>query len=122
MRRLVATAFAAALLVPLPATAFAAGRIGVVAAENFYGDIARQIGGDTVDVTSVLDNPDQDPHMFEASPAVARALARADIAIANGAGYDPWMTKLLRATRHRGRVAIVVAGLVGKDIGDNPHI
>ncbi len=125
MRRLVVAACAACLLAPLPARAAngaVAGRIGVVAAENFYGDIARQIGGDTVAVTSILNNPAQDPHLFEATPAVARALAGADIAIANGAGYDPWMTKLLRATRHRGRVAIVVADLVGKKIGDNPHI
>ncbi len=122
MRRLLVVACAAALLACVPGFARAAGPIGIVAAENFYGDIARQIGGDTVVVTSILSNPAQDPHLFEASPAVARALARADIAIANGAGYDPWMTKLLRATRHRGQVAIVVADLVGKHIGDNPHI
>lgn len=100
----------------------AAGKIRVVAAENFYGDIARQIGGDTVAVTSVLRNPNQDPHLFEASPSVARALEHARIAIANGADYDPWMEKLMHATRHAGRVGIVVAHLVGRKPGDNPHI
>lgn len=105
-----------------PVAAWAAGPIRVVAAENFYGDIASQIGGDTVAVTSILSNPDQDPHLFEASPSTARALARAQIAIASGAGYDPWMHALLAATHSRGRVEILVAGLVGRVPGDNPHI
>ncbi len=111
---------AACLLVP--AQALAAAPIRVVAAENVYGDVAAQLGGDSVSVTSILSNPDQDPHMFEAGPAAARALAGADITIANGAGYDPWMTKLLRATRRRGRIGIVVARLLGRRRGDNPHI
>ena len=42
-------------------------KIPVVAAENFYGDVVQQLGGDRVDVTSILSNPDQDPHLFEAS-------------------------------------------------------
>ena len=113
--------FAVALLAGMIASAHAA-PIRVVAAENFYGDIARQIGGNTVTVTSILRNPDQDPHLFEASPSVARALAHASIAIASGADYDPWMEKLMAATRHPGRVAIVVAHLVGRKPGDNPHI
>src|ERR1700744_2312787 len=56
------------------AAAFADAKIPVVAAENFYGDVVRQLGGDRVDVTSILSNPDQDPHLFEASPKPARAL------------------------------------------------
>ena len=103
------------------ATASAA-PLAVVAAENFYGDIARQIGGDGVAVTSILSNPDQDPHMFEASPSVARGLARARVVVANGVGYDPWMDKLLAAGAAPGRVVVVAGALVGKQAGDNPHI
>ena len=53
----------------------AEGKIAVVAAENFYGDVAQQIGGDRVAVVSILNNPDQDPHLFEVSPAVVRQIA-----------------------------------------------
>ena len=94
----------------------------VVAAENFYGDIARQIGGNQVNVTSVLNDPNQDPHMFEASPSVARELARADVVIFNGISYDPWMEKLLAASTSPDRTAINVAKLTHSEAGANPHI
>jgi len=107
------------LLVGAPA---ADGRALVVAAENFYGDVAAQIGGDRVSVASIISNPDQDPHLFETSPSVVREIAAAQIVIYNGADYDPWMEKLLRVTPKSGRVAINVAGLMQKKPGDNPHL
>jgi len=94
----------------------------IVAAENFYGDIARQIGGDNVAVASILANPDQDPHEFEVSASTARALADAAIVIYNGADYDAWATKLLSASPSSSRVTIAVAELLHKKPGDNPHI
>lgn len=94
----------------------------IVAAENFYGDVARQLAGPRADVSSILRNPDDDPHLFEASPSVARALASADIVVANGAGYDPWIDRLLTAQPKPGRRVIVVADLLGRKIGDNPHL
>lgn len=99
-----------------------AATVDIVAAENFYGDIAQQIGGKDVTVTSILSNPDQDPHEFEASPSVARALSNAALVIYNGADYDPWVPKLLAASPSPARHAIVVAELVHKKPGDNPHI
>jgi zinc/manganese transport system substrate-binding protein len=96
--------------------------IKIVAAENFYGDIAKQIGGPNVTVTSILNNPDQDPHLFEVSPSVGRDVSAARLVIYNGIDYDPWMEKLLGAARSADRKTIVVADLVGKKIGDNPHI
>jgi zinc/manganese transport system substrate-binding protein len=96
--------------------------ITVVAAENFYGDIARQIGGAQVAVTNILTNPDQDPHEFEASPSTARAFADAAVVIVNGAGYDGWAEKLLSASPAASRTVIVVAALVHKTAGDNPHL
>ncbi len=102
--------------------ALAAGPIRIVAAENFYGDVAQQIGGKAVRVTSILSNPDQDPHLFEASPSVARDLSGARIVIYSGIDYDPWMPKLLSASQSADRTEIVVADLVGKKTGDNPHI
>jgi zinc/manganese transport system substrate-binding protein len=100
----------------------ARGSVGIVAAENFYGDVAGQIGGAQVHVTSILSNPDQDPHLFEASPSVARAISDAQIVVYSGIDYDPWMEKLLGAARSSERTTIVVAELVGRKPGDNPHI
>ena len=106
----------------LPALAWGAGPVTVVAAENFYGDVAQQIGGSEVNVTSILSNPDEDPHLFEASPSVARAISGARIAVYSGIDYDPWMEKLLAAAKSTDRTIIVVADLVGRKSGDNPHI
>ncbi len=100
----------------------AAAPIAVVAAENFYGDVAQQIGGADVRVTSILSNPDEDPHLFEASPSVGRAISAARFVIYSGIDYDPWMPKLLSAARSTDRTVIVVASLVGRKPGDNPHI
>lgn len=100
----------------------AEGKIPVVAAENFYGDLARQIGGDRVSVTSILSSPAQDPHLFETSPSVIRELAGAQIVLYNGAGYDQWMDSLLKVTPKSERTVVVVAELVGANPGDNPHL
>ncbi|AXE93447.1 metal ABC transporter solute-binding protein [Paraburkholderia sp. SIMBA_050] len=114
---------AAAAVCALGHNAFAADtKIPVVAAENFYGDVVRQLGGERVDVTSILSNPDQDPHLFEASPKTARALEHASLVVYNGADYDPWMAKLLAASKNTKRTTIVAAELVGKKSGDNPHL
>ncbi len=111
-----------ALAFVLTTSAASAAPLRVVAAENFYGDLARQIGGDHVAVVSILTNPDQDPHLFEASPQTARAVAGAQVAIANGADYDPWMQKLLAASPSPARKEIDVGALVGVKPGDNPHL
>jgi zinc/manganese transport system substrate-binding protein len=118
---LIAAGLAVLLTVPAQAQT-ARGAIGVVAAENFYGDVAGQIGGAQVHVTSILSNPDQDPHLFEASPSVARAISDAQIVVYSGIDYDPWMEKLLGAARSGERTTIVVAELAGRKAGDNPHI
>ena len=120
MKRLLQSVLAGFLLIPVLASA--AGRIGIVAAESCYGDIAQQIGGSRVEVRSILDNPVANPHLFEVTPSVARAVARARIVIYNGIGYDPWMPKLLDAARNPQRVTIDVGALAGRHPGDNPHI
>ena len=97
-------------------------RIAIVAAENFYGDVAQQVGGDRVIVTSVLSNPDQDPHLFEVTPAVVREIVAAQVVVYNGVGYDPWMENVLRVAPKAGRTVIVAADLMHKKWGDNPHL
>ena len=111
----------AALAYALPAAARAE-PVAVVAAESVYGDLVRQIGGGNVAVTSVIASADQDPHEFEPGPAVARAVAGARLVVYNGAGYDPWMERLLSAASSRGRETIDVARLAGRKPGDNPHV
>lgn len=96
--------------------------LNIVAAENFYGALAEQLGGPYVHVTTILNNPNQDPHLFSAKPSTARALADADIVVYNGLMYDPWMEKLLSASQHKPAQIIVVAQLLHRKSGDNPHI
>jgi zinc/manganese transport system substrate-binding protein len=119
-------AFCLAIVLPLMRAAEAqpasTSVIRIVAAENFYGDVAQQLTGPKAAVTSVISNPEQDPHLFEASPSVARELSAASIVVYNGVDYDPWMPKLMAASRSAGRKVIVVANLVHKKPGDNPHI
>jgi len=123
LRVLVVVVFAFMLAFGQTRTAYAAdGQIAVVAAENFYGDIARQIGGDRVNVVSIMSNPDQDPHLFETTPGIVRQLANAQIVVLNGANYDPWMDKLLAASPRPERTVISAAQLTGRKAGDNPHL
>jgi len=111
-----------AAAVALTLTAARAEPVKIVAAENFYGDVAKQLGGANVSVSSILTNPDQDPHLFEASASTARSIADARIVIFNGADYDPWMVKLLSASPRSSREVVEVAALVDKKAGDNPHL
>ncbi len=113
----------ATLTLPLLSlAAFAAGPTQIVAAENFYGDLAGQIGGSHVSVTSILSNPDDDPHLFESNASTAKAIADAQVIVYNGADYDPWMEKLLGASKKPDRVEIVAAAVTGHKSGDNPHL
>ena len=120
MRLLIALSFVS--LAAVSAAEAVERKIEVVAAENFYGNVAQQIGGDRVSVVSILNNPDQDPHLFEVSPAVIRQVAAAQVVLYNGAGYDPWVEQMLSATSKPGRVAIVAADLMHRKGGDNPHL
>ncbi|MEV4505504.1 metal ABC transporter solute-binding protein, Zn/Mn family [Streptomyces klenkii] len=95
--------------------------IRVVAAENFWGSIAAQLGGDHVHVTSIIANPDADPHDYEPTATDARAVAGAQYAIVNGVGYDTWADKLLAANPGSGRAELKVGDLVGVKPGGNPH-
>jgi zinc/manganese transport system substrate-binding protein len=114
---------AALMLAVVPAIGPASAKpLTVVAAENFYGDLAQQIGGPAVHVTSILTNPNQDPHTFEASPSTARAIADAGLVVYSGADYDPWVANLLAASKAPDRKVIVVADLVHRKSGDNPHL
>jgi zinc/manganese transport system substrate-binding protein len=97
------------------------GIIQVVAAENFWGSLASQLGGVHAHVTSIVSDPNADPHEYESNASTARSFASADFVILNGAGYDNWGNKLLSANPNPARRVLVVADLLGKKNGDNPH-
>src|ERR1700693_2495464 len=97
------------------------GVLQVVAAENFWGSIASQLGGSRVHVTSVITNPATDPHDYEPTAADARTIAGARMVIVNGIGYDPWAQKLIDANPVHGRVVLTVGDGVGGNTGGNPH-
>ncbi len=97
------------------------GRIQVVAAENFWGSIAAQLGGSRVAVTSIIVNPNTDPHSYEPTASDGVALARSQVAIVNGIGYDSWASRLLEANPSGSRVLLNVGTLLGLKEGDNPH-
>ena len=102
-------------------SATAATGLQVVAAENFWGSIAAQIGGSRVHVTSVITSPATDPHDYEPTAADARTIAGARLVIVNGIGYDPWAPKLIAANPVSGRVVLDVGDLTGIKPGGNPH-
>lgn len=123
-RRLPAIALAALLLVAACSAGAAGGpssTVQVVAGENFWGDIAGQLGGSHASVQSVVTDPNADPHEYESNTNDARAFATAGLVILNGAGYDDWGRKLLQASPNETREVLVVADLLGKKQGDNPH-
>jgi len=96
--------------------------VEIVAAENFWGSIASQVGGSHVHVTSLIVDPNADPHSYEPTTANARVVADAQYVILNGAGYDPWMDKLLQSNPASGRKELNVGNFNGKHEGDNPHM
>jgi zinc/manganese transport system substrate-binding protein len=106
---------------PVPAAPVAA-RIIVVAAENFYGDIVGQLGGDHVSVTNIISDPNVDPHEYTANARNGIAVANARLIIRNGMGYDEFMNHLEAASPDPQRKVIVVADLAGRKTGEDPHL
>ena len=95
----------------------------MVASTNVWGDIVKQVGGEHVKVTSILSDPNTDPHEFEANAQTAAALSKAAFVVENGLGYDDFMDKLLAASPNPKRVLLNAAEVMkisGKDA--NPHI
>jgi zinc/manganese transport system substrate-binding protein len=95
--------------------------VRVVAAENFWGSLAQQLGGTHATVTSIITNPDADPHDYEPTAADGRAVAVAQLALVNGVGYDAWASKLVDANPSPSRTVLTVGEVAGVKAGGNPH-
>jgi len=97
--------------------------INAIGAENEYANVLGQIGGRYVHVSSILNNPNTDPHTFESSPSVAEEVSAADLVVQNGVGYDTFMNKIESASPNARRKVIVVQDLLGlPDSTPNPHL
>jgi zinc/manganese transport system substrate-binding protein len=97
-------------------------RIAVLGAENFYADLLAQIGGDRVTVSSILNDPNADPHEFEASAETAKLVADARLVIVNDLGYDDFMQKLIAGSTRPERVVLNVQAILKKADGENAHL
>jgi zinc/manganese transport system substrate-binding protein len=98
------------------------GKIDAVAGENFYGDLISRVGGNLVSVTSILSDPNVDPHTYESSTQNAQQVADATLVVENGLGYDAFVDNLLAATPNSSRKVINVQALLGLPDGVNPHV
>ncbi|HEY5268589.1 MAG TPA: zinc ABC transporter substrate-binding protein, partial [Candidatus Saccharimonadales bacterium] len=96
-------------------------KIQIIAGENFWGSLLSQLGGSKVHVDSIVSDPNADPHEYEVNSLDAREFATANYVVLNGAGYDSWGDKLLSGNLNQNRKVLIVAGLLGKKDGDNPH-
>ena len=100
-----------------------AGVISAVGAENEYANVLSQIGGRYVHVSSILDNPNTDPHTFEASASVAQEISTAQLIVQNGVGYDAFMNRIESASPNAARRVITVQHVLGLPSSTpNPHL
>jgi zinc/manganese transport system substrate-binding protein len=99
-------------------------KIKVVAAEDFYGEVAQAVGGDRVVVTSILNDPNVDPHEYEPTADASMAVADAQVVVYTGIGYDDWVDRLIEANASSSNKQVVAVGsdLLGHATGDNPHV
>src|ERR1035437_1055433 len=100
-----------------------AGKIVALRAENEYADVIGQVGGKYVQVNAIMNNPNTDPHTFEASASVARLRSSAQLVVQNGVGYDTFMNTIENAVPGSSRKVLVVHKLLGlPDSTPNPHL
>ncbi|MEF2976349.1 metal ABC transporter solute-binding protein, Zn/Mn family [Subtercola sp. YIM 133946] len=100
-----------------PTSAEQKATLSVVASTSVYGDIAHQIGGDLVSVTSIIDDPDRDPHEYQADGQNQLSISKADIVIENGAGYDDFIDTMLSSSKNTHAVVLNAATISGYDLG-----
>ena len=130
MKRTLLTGLATTLLLAAgsaPAGSAPAGAesatLNVVTAESVYGNIVSQLGGSHVSVTSILSDPNADPHLYEPGTSNALAVAKANVVIQNGLGYDSFMSRLESASPNSHRNVLTIADVLGIHGNDaNPHL
>lgn len=105
-----------------PGTPSSSTTINVVAAENFYGDIVKQLGSSHVSVTSIISNPNVDPHQYESSVKTAITVSKAQLVIENSGGYDDWMDKILSGSPNSNRLLLKAFDIAQVKLPENEHV
>ncbi len=105
-----------------PGTPSSSTTINVVAAENFYGDIVKQLGGSHVSVTSIISNPNVDPHQYESNAQTAITVSKAQLVIENSGGYDDWMDKILSGSPNSNRLLLKAFDIAQVKLPENEHV
>ncbi|NMM11141.1 MAG: metal ABC transporter substrate-binding protein [Polaromonas sp.] len=115
----------AILAITWACSALAEGKLPVVASFSVLGDLVRVVGGERVDVQTLV-GPDQDAHVFEPSPSDVKKVAQSRLLVSNGLGFDSWMDKLARSAAYKGTVVVASSGVLTKKSAeenghDDPH-
>ncbi|MFD1410951.1 metal ABC transporter solute-binding protein, Zn/Mn family [Lapidilactobacillus gannanensis] len=97
-------------------------KIQVVTSLDFYGEPARAILGRHGQVTSLINSPSVDPHDYTPTTNDAKKVAQADVALMNGAGYDAWLQKLVKADDNQQKLLNVASDIVKLPEGGNEHL
>ncbi len=118
MRRLLAVFISFIALCTATAPAWAQ-RVRVVTTFSVLADIVRNVGGDAVELTNLV-GPNADAHVYEPTPADARAMARAQVVIVNGLGFEGWLDRLIAASGYRGEVLVASKSITPRMLGDHP--
>jgi zinc/manganese transport system substrate-binding protein len=113
------TALALTGCAPSSQAASGSGKISVVASTDVWGDVAKQIGGTAISVTSIITDPNQDPHSYEANAQVQLALSRANVVIENGGGYDDFVDTLLKGANNPKATVLNAVDISGFSQGQN---
>ena len=101
----------------------AAGKLNVVTTFTILADMVRNVGGEHVALTTLV-GPDGDAHVYEPTPADARTLARADLVVVNGLGFEGWIDRLIKVSGYRGPVVVASEGIAALTVEENqpdPH-
>ena len=108
-RRIILAAFAA-IVVASTSPSLAADKLKVVATFSILGDIARNVAGENISLTTLV-GPNGDAHVYEPTPADARALAEADLVLVNGLGFEGWIDRLIKNSEYKGPLVLTTKGI-----------
>lgn len=113
----------ATLAVATTSRPWAAGKLKVVTTFTILADMVKNVGGEHVALTTLV-GPDGDAHVYEPTPADARTLARADLVVVNGLGFEGWIDRLIKVSGYRGPVVVASEGIAALTVEENqpdPH-
>ncbi|MDR3437769.1 metal ABC transporter substrate-binding protein [Telmatospirillum sp.] len=108
--RLLKCTATAVLLTLLAGTTASAAPLKVVATFSIIGDLVRQVGGETIQVTTLV-APGSDAHVYQPTPSDAKAIAGADLVVVNGLGMEGWLDRLIKVSGYKGKVIVASQGV-----------